>query len=355
MRLYAFTTRGLESVAAREIAARLDGATVRGTERETVHFDYRGDPKRLLRLGTTEDVFALVANVEVSRRKEDLRQIAEQVRRSPSLGEGVGLACALKPRKPKRISYRVIAQRTADVRDYRRVDVQIAVSNAIRSIFPKWKEVEDDAHVEIWARQDNRTVLCGVRLSDRTMRHRTYKLAHLEASLRPIVARSMVILSDPSDDDVFLDPMCGAGTILIERGEHGRYGHLLGGDIREEAVSATRLNVGPKYKPIGICRWDATRLPVADGVVSRIVCNLPFGKKIGSQSENVGLYSRFLDEGARVLKPSGKMVLLTSESDLLRRCVSKVGFHIQKTVEIEVLGQDATVFEIACTLKDGDD
>ena len=145
-------------------------------------------------------------------------------------------------------------------------------------------------------------MLCGVRLSDETMRHRTYKVAQVEASLRPTVARALVMLSEPTDGDVFLDPMCGAGTILIERGMHGRYAQLLGGDIRPDAVAATRTNVGPRYKPIDIRQWDARDLPLDDGSVDRVVCNLPFGKKIGAPQALRPLYEGFASEVARVLK-----------------------------------------------------
>ena len=145
-------------------------------------------------------------------------------------------------------------------------------------------------------------LLCGVRLSDETMRHRTYKVAQVEASLRPTVARALVMLSEPADGDVFLDPMCGAGTILIERGMHSRYSQLLGGDIRPDAVAATRTNVGPRYKPIDIRQWDARDLPLDDGSVDRVVCNLPFGKKVCEPQALRPLYEGFASEVARVSK-----------------------------------------------------
>jgi putative N6-adenine-specific DNA methylase len=55
-----------------------------------------------------------------------------------------------------------------------------------------------------------------LRLSDKTMRHRAYKVEHQPASLRPTMAAAMVRLAGAAPGDVVLDPMCGSGTILME-------------------------------------------------------------------------------------------------------------------------------------------
>src|SRR3989344_363953 len=107
------------------------------------------------------------------------------------------------------------------------------------------------------------------------MRHRTYKVQSLPASLRPSIAHALVWVSEINKDDIFLDPMCGAGTILIERANAGPYRHLLGGDIRQEAVDAALANIGEKYKPIEAKVWDATSLPLQDKSITKIVSNLP--------------------------------------------------------------------------------
>ena len=51
---------------------------------------------------------------------------------------------------------------------------------------------EEGAHLEIWLRVMGKRAICGVRLSDQRMRHRTYKLEHFPASLRPTMAAAMV-------------------------------------------------------------------------------------------------------------------------------------------------------------------
>src|SRR5438128_3351665 len=100
---------------------------------------------------------------------------------------------------------------------YRRADARKALAEGLAGKLPaSWRPAEENAAVEVWLTIHGATAVCGLRLSDRTMRHRTYKQDHLPASLRPTVAAAMVRLAEARPNQVFLDPMCGAGTILAE-------------------------------------------------------------------------------------------------------------------------------------------
>jgi 23S rRNA G2445 N2-methylase RlmL len=240
-----------------------------------------------------------------------------------------------------------VIARKAGSQAFRRVDVQHAVEHAILSRYPRWRVVEDDARLELWVHLVERTFLAGFRLSDITMRQRTYRRESIPAALKPTVAHAMVMLSVPRDGDVFLDPMCGSGTILIERAEASRYRLLLGGDSDPAAVAATRANVGPRYKPIQIRQWDARNLPLDDHSVTAVVTNLPFGKQIGTPAEIRTLYPALLKEWTRVLAPGGRMVLLTADRSLLARALGQHPELVQKrTLSVLVRGYRATIFVV---------
>jgi 23S rRNA G2445 N2-methylase RlmL len=123
---------------------------------------------------------------------------------------------------------------------------------------------------------------------------------------------------------------------------------IYGGDIREEAVGTMASNIGKKYKPIAIQQWDATQLPLKDEEVDKIVCNLPFGKQIGTHKENVELYPRLINEFDRVLKKGGKIVLLTTETTLFEQGLkSKKNWHLVRVLRrVTVLGLEAEIFVI---------
>jgi 23S rRNA G2445 N2-methylase RlmL len=346
MQFYAFVVPGLEEVAGREIAERF-GVQIGERRCGVVFFSWEGNPRDLLELGTTEDVFAVVARGRVANEREGLEQIGVMVAESPLFEEAVGAHRQARPKRVKRISYRVVAQRHGGRQLYMRKETRKALERAIAWRFPRWKRVDEEALVEVWGLEGRGEFLCGVRLSDRTMRHRTYKEAQIEASLRPTVARALVLLSEPEDGDVFMDPMCGAGTILIERGEYGRYAQLLGGDIRPVAVAATRTNIGPRYQPIAVREWDAGSLPLADDSVDRVACNLPFGRKVGEPWELRSLYERFASELERVLRGGGVAVLLTSERKLLEEALALLQtLYIERLFPVEVLGQKAFVLKL---------
>src|SRR5262249_24863572 len=151
--------------------------------------------------------------------------------------------------------------------------------------------------VEVWLTIHGRQAVCGMRLSDRTMRHRGYKQEHLPASLRPTIAAAMVRLAGASPGNVVLDPMCGAGTILAEQAELSRQrgaarAPLLVGDIDVSAVRAAVVKL-KTFRPELLARWDARLLPLPHAVADRIVTNPPFGRQLGQPTE-IGLLYRQL-------------------------------------------------------------
>ena len=347
MRYYILTVPGIEPLTRRELEASFKGIRRFDAAPGRLVFDYPHSPADLLRLGTAEDVFALIADGAIDSSRRGLRQARALVRKSPLLRQALNAQRVVMGHPPRGRTFRVVAQRNAGHSAYRRVDLQREVAKALASALPAWRNVDENARSEFWVLQDRDRFLCGMRLSDRSMRHRRYKKVNVPASLRPVVARAMVLMSEPNRRDLFLDPMCGAGTIPIERGRDSPYRYLLGGDIDPAAVAAARANVGPRYKPINVLRWDARQLPLPAESVHKIVCNLPFGRKSAGVSSEPDLYSAFLDETSRVLKPAGMAVLLTSREQLLSRLLEqRTQLSLQAMRRIRVLGRGATIFQI---------
>jgi SAM-dependent methyltransferase len=358
---FATAFRGLGAIAGGEIRDKLGVDAGRAAVHPTRNFDlvrfkYPGPAGNLSMLGCAEDVFALVEDVTLTGKPPDLKILRNRVARSPRLAVALNtvgefrLAAGKGPGRARNFTFRVpCSAEDAPWRLYRRTDLVRSVTAGLRHAFPESRPVEDGGDIEAWIHQSGRRAFVSLRLSDITMRQREYKAVNLPASLRPTIARAMALVSRMGDSDVVLDPMCGAGTILIERALAGRYGKLIGGDINPDAVAAARANLGRKHKPWELYAWDATRLPLSDASVDRIITNPPWGRQVGSRDENVPLYYGFLGEAVRVLKPGGLAVVLTSEWNLLRETLRRLPelAVVQTVRNVSVLGWHADIVSIA--------
>lgn len=335
---------GLEKIAQDEIQARLRDAHIVEQRRGWVLFRCRSSAVELRQLDTIEDVFVvLFRTAELpAYRKEAIPLLAQMATKSYYWDQAFAYFSQAQKKAVKRVTYRAIVQMTGK-QGFRRNEVHDAVLAGVQTRWPRWKPVADDAHLEIWLPIVNDWALIAIRLSDRSMRHRTYKREHLPASLRPTLAAAMVRLARPRPNDRFCDPMCGAGTILAERARAGPYQALIGGDIDVKAVQAACANLARQDCLVYL--WDARQLPVRSDSLDAVVCNLPFGEKIGSHADNVTLYDRFFGQLCRVLVPGGRAVLLTSEKELMRQ-VQRTHSQLVREQEIliGVLGQAARIY-----------
>ena len=342
---------GLSGLAEDELQKKLQmvpvaTARVRGSELLWVQ---TSDPAGLLELDLVEDVFVSIDTIKLTGDIGDLKHIAKIV-----AGEGLSAATRVYEHLTgrtigARAVFRVVVQ-ADDVRwrTYRRLDMQRAAETSVLRARSAWR-LADVAPVELWLHQEHRNLSVTLRLSNWSHRARGGREEERKAALRPTIAAAMVFASGLGDEDVFLDPMCGSGTILLERATAGRYGLLLGGDIDPVAVKAALANFGPRHQPRRIVRMDARHLPFEDASVDKLVTNLPWGRQIGNTSDLPGLYGGVVAEAARVVRTGGAIVLLTGESQpLIVALRSAPSLRIVRSVEaIEVLGRAATMFIIS--------
>ena len=355
---YVQTMPGVEEIAWLEIRDKLPGAKFGETvfakdQNGLLIFSYAGDTADLLQLRTVEDVYVLALSIEKApRTRKILPQITELVQNTAVFQHAVDIAWPIRAQSG-RPSYRAISRLYGSHDTYRK-QLGEAVRRGIKSRYPRWRLVDDNAQLEIWINLLGSRLVGGIRLTDRTMRHRFNKPVELKAALRPSVAAAMIHLTQPEDNDVFLDPMCGSGTLLMERRYAGAYDQMLGADIVHNHAQAAWQNVEAlrKEPPTNFqtLHTDAARLPIATGSISKVATNLPFGKQIGSPKALKRLYPAFFKEMERVLGENGRAVVLSSEYDLVKNSVRKCpGLEILTGYSVAVLGQWGRIYIIRRT------
>lgn len=185
------------------------------------------------------------------------------------------------------------------------------------------------------------------RLSPRPLSVRFWRVQDMAGALNAAVAHCMVMMTRPKPDDVFLNLMCGSGTLLIERYLHGDTRRLIGCDISPKALAMAQQNLGAAgIKPIvELNDWDASTIHLPDAKVDAIVADLPFGIAVGTHDDNVQSYPAVLAEAARVAKPGARFVAMTQEVRLFEETVgASADWMLEDVTRIELRGLHQRIY-----------
>ncbi len=344
IRYWAVVNRGLEPIARAELEEHLPGATgvVAGYRR--LAFRDAVDPVVLLSLRTVDDLFVDAATWQPI----DHRRFALQALGDLALGLDLRDA-AWVCRQIRELGTPPIFSVTVNFvgrRNYSTDEIKAVVASGIEAGHG-WRyeprDVDADLNVRVFI--EHVTAYVGVRLDRTPLHERAYKVENIAGSLKPTVAAAMVRLGAFAPGALIVDPLCGAGTILLEAAAMGL--RATGGDQDAAALEAARRNRDVAGLEVRIERWDARALPLDDASADGIVSNLPWGRQIDVDDEMARLYAAYLKEMARVARPGGRLVLLTSLQPVLRAAATDAGLHIASEYEISLSGQTPTVSVLA--------
>lgn len=176
----------------------------------------------------------------------------------------------------------------------------------------KLEEPACDVRIDIFGAH----LFAGVRLSEEHGDRRFVKAFHQRVATRSVVAYSMLnlagVLSKPGD---LIDPFCGSGTILLEAADLLPEIRLYGCDIHEDAVEGTRANLERlgAAERASVVRGDARHMTELFPPESAdyIITDPPLGVKMGKRTNYYALYRSLLEEAKAVLRPGGRLLLLS--------------------------------------------
>ncbi len=316
---FATLIAGLEKVVVDELLERLPDATLLGAARGKVFFSTVEPPQAALQLRTIENLFAYVDQLSDIPPIDDGLGVVESWLVSTELDPALGVHRALHGPQEEP-TFRITAQRSGE-HDYNSMEVAAAAGAGVVARYGWGVDLEGyDYDVRVYVSGD--TAVMGLRLTPEPL-HQRSRVKHGAASLNATVAHAMCRLTGPREGDVVVDPMCGAGTILVERAGLDGPKLLIGGDLFEQPARMAQVNVVAGGVDAQVIQWDARRLPLARHSVDAVICNMPWGRRIGSHRANRHLYPGFVRELARVLAPDGVAALLTQEKRLIVQLIGR--------------------------------
>jgi tRNA (guanine10-N2)-dimethyltransferase len=128
----------------------------------------------------------------------------------------------------------------------------------------------------------------------------------------PRIARALINLSGIKPGELFLDPFCGTGGILIEAGLVGA--RVIGIDAQEKLVTGARINLEAFDLDYALMQGDACRIPLKEDTLDAVVTDPPYGRSAAILAESLEkLYSCAFEEIQRVLKPGGIAVVVSDK------------------------------------------
>jgi tRNA (guanine6-N2)-methyltransferase len=211
--------------------------------------------------------------------------------------------------------------------DFTSEDVEREAGAGVRDVLPR--AVSLKAHdVELRCDVRGNTCLIGLQVPGPALSRRPAGAFRPTVTLRASVAWGLLELARPSatpsgrvprgsaDDAaaiappaVLLDPFVGAGTILAEAATRWPDVALHGSDLHATAAEGAKENLGDRAE---IRLGDARELDAVwpDKRFDTIVCNPPFGRRLGKEVRLDLLYGAFLAAAGRATTEDARMVVL---------------------------------------------
>jgi len=323
---------GLEEIAIQEMKGRFPALEVTKQTRGKVFFYYADTFRDLLVLKCIENLYLYLDSFHTGPHKADLQELPKKIK---NLRINTKMLYGNKGNVPRII---VSASRSGK-HTFSRFDVARVTLKALLEYFPFQEGTVEQHDIAFRMDVEGDTASMYIKLTPASFRFRSRNKEFLSGALKASVAHAMVLISEPDDTDVFLDPFCGTGTIPYERSFYDAFA-ILASDSSQERLQVARRNL-PDY--IGINCWDACHTELSDHSVTKIVTNLPWGKQIRVEDIDC-LYLHFLKEAKRILDPKGKIVLLTDQEESLDKGSRMNHFKMKKISTLSLHGMHPSIF-----------
>jgi tRNA G10 N-methylase Trm11 len=177
----------------------------------------------------------------------------------------------------------------------------------------------------------------GIQITPRPLSFRDYKIKNMSGAMDPTIAYAVNYLCELENVNTYLNIFSGSATLLIEAGQcYRNLKQLIGFDNDKKHISLAIQNI----KKAGLIKkiqlkekniFDRPDLGKFDVIAS----DLPFGMAILKNEDLEKLYQCFVEYSQETLNHDGKLVVYTSEHEMLKKIILKSKLKIIKTLELQ--------------------
>ncbi|KAM7385322.1 hypothetical protein PAMP_001410 [Pampus punctatissimus] len=200
-----------------------------------------------------------------------------------------------------------------------------------------WKADLRNPQLEVNVYLSDDHCLLGIPLTRLPLANRSYIKT---TGLRSTVAWAMASLAQIQPGFCVVDPMCGAGIILIEAAQEHKDVCFMAMDNDDGQLQKANENIvfAELGNRIHLLKASSMVLPLPSASVDAVVCDLPFGRKFGTKTNMAANLPLILTEMERVLCFGGTLVLLLSPqlSCLLKKLLAQKGTEPTSNQETEL-------------------
>lgn len=198
-------------------------------------------------------------------------------------------------------------------------------------------EERDEADLKIYIAKSGNGWEIGVQITPRPLPVRDYRVINMSGAMDPTIAYAVNYFCNLESAHSYLNIFSGSATLLIEAGlSYPNLEELVGFDNDKKHLSLSIQNI----KKAGLIKkvqvreaniFEKLNLGTFDAVAS----DLPFGMSI-SKTENLEkLYTAFVQYCEEVLNPNGRLVVYTSEHELIEQILLKSKFKITQSLQLK--------------------